>query len=279
MGRSLQYSNTPILQYSITPFTLCPPSTAIRWRSSSSTSPGLATVLRNLVPQQLAVALAQPVHGGFHGAFAEGQLLRQLLVGLRGAVPDQARIQRREQFSLAVLLVFRPEPVGHGFEQRQGPAPLEVLFGRHAVGGLPDCSGFPPCRTGAGAGARRRRVSGRGPCPTHWRGSGSWRTAGRCGSGLSRGQRWPPNRAPGTGRRTPGSGPPRRAARSCAGAHKRRGDTNRSGRASPVRRRAPAVSPPPAVSTTDQCVVTKTGERGIGSPAGVGSDSLTSARA
>jgi len=100
--------------------------------------------MRNLVPEQFAVSLTQPMHRRFDGTFTETERPRQFIVGLRCSLTHQARIQCSKQFGLAFFDVLFAKPIEHLFEQSHSPSALKMLLGRFVIGRLAGISGF--CR-------------------------------------------------------------------------------------------------------------------------------------
>ena len=65
----------------------------------------------NFFPEQLAIALAQAMDGHLDGPFSHAELCGQRRIGLRLAIPDEARFERVEHFSRARCHVLFTQPV------------------------------------------------------------------------------------------------------------------------------------------------------------------------
>lgn len=92
--------------------------------------------LGDLLPQQDAEPLTQPVDGHIDGAQADPAFGGESFTGDPGTAIGEKSLQILKLFLLFGDGIF-PAQVEHGsFEDGEGPATLEIVFGRLMVGGF-----------------------------------------------------------------------------------------------------------------------------------------------
>ena len=90
----------------------------------------------NFAANQFPVALAQPMHGDFHGAFIHTELHSERGIRLGLAKSQKRWLEGGEQLRLAIVLKFEIQSVEHFFEQSHGPLLFEDFVRRGMDGRL-----------------------------------------------------------------------------------------------------------------------------------------------
>ena len=84
-------------------------------------------------PQQLAVALPHPLHGGFHGSLGHRELVAELRVRLPARFARLIILEPLEQSGLAARHVFLAQAIQRRLHDRLCPAPFENLIRRQLI--------------------------------------------------------------------------------------------------------------------------------------------------
>src|SRR5258705_14016539 len=105
---------------------------------------GVGQGIRDLLDEEAAVPLPEPVNRHLEGALGGGEPPGNLGVRRVAPLPGQRELERLEELPLPGALELLPEPGEHAIEQGQGPAPLEDPLRRELVDRLQPVTALAP---------------------------------------------------------------------------------------------------------------------------------------